>query len=607
MDAYYEVWRPEDWYRHSCVQYSNNEGFPPVPKPPDRARSGAFMYDKENGFHAAGKISRSSVADMRLIFRKNASATRRAIATKQWITAQLRFYGIAFSRSADIDELYDTLAAAVAGRQCIEGGPPFLADVQKRLKSIYDRSWVEYRQAIEEHKIAVDEWHNRNFSKLNDPSAEVRYDIDAFFSKYFLDDKGLPAPDKTPEPIVLWDMNDWVSSLRRHVDATPGLHGKMTPFLVVIAWAQQLERGIDTAFRLIDRPDVKFHHPSLEACFDPDRFLAKYFLDDLRGEPAPEKQKEPLALKLWWDSGSDRGGSRARLIQAAKHLPDLLIQAAEIPAEDKRGNLSEPRTIVGWAKQVILQVEAWKLEIAQAEVDEAKKEKRDKEKAILAKVKPHIDYARAHRSPPTDPFTLSHLAGSYIMHCRQLQDGYRCDLGSMALDIHAPTSTHGAIAAFNFGLVEGTMLLAMSEESLERFREEQPVRESSSDEEESEYEWGYPPGTVKKRKPTSTGSVNKMSFKRRLGESSSKPGRVYLQWAGCETHNSYLVLDEDHERTGYFDLDKTGLTARGQFYYRRMFGKDTPLVFTLLKVADKPKKTPDAWSSYCERERWIHW
>ncbi|KAJ2966546.1 hypothetical protein NUW58_g10639 [Xylaria curta] len=189
------------------------------------------------------------------------------------------------------------------------------------------------------------------------------------------------------------------------------------------------------------------------------------------------------------------------------------------------------------------------------------------------------------------------------MHCRLLQDGYRCELGSMTLDIHAPTSTHGALGAFNFGIIEGTMLLATSEESLELLREEEAVRPSDDEAELADVEHFTASG--KRRVASQQASMK--PFKRRLGSNHvPAPSRFYLQWAGCETGNAHLVLDDDHERTGYFDLDKSGTTARGQFHYRSFFGQE-PLVFTLLKIADKPRKKPDAWSSYCEEERWIHW
>ncbi|KAI1119242.1 hypothetical protein F5Y14DRAFT_446455 [Nemania sp. NC0429] len=592
-----------DGYRYSCDMYGLEEGFPPEPKKPGPARYRTFTYDDTDGFRAS-KFSRASLADLRLIFRKNASAGRRAIATKPWITAQLRLYDIPFRSSADADELFSTLGAAVSDRKCIEGGPPSIDALERRLQTTYCQSWVDYDAAVERHKLAVDAWHYENFSKLDDPSAEVRCDVKWFFSKYFVDDKGLPAPDKRTEPIILWDMHDYLQELRCHVDAIPGLSAKMTACVTVIAWAQELDRGVDMAFEMIDRPSIKLDHPTLEAYFDADRFLAKYFLDGLHGQPAREKQREPLVLKSY--IGGDKIAKK--LIEATQNLPDLLVEETVEPSQDWRGKYSEDCVVVGWVKQVVPLAKSLELAAAQAKEREARREERNREKRILAKVKPHIDYARAHRPAPSGPFTLHHLVGSYIMHCRELQRNYGCDLGSMTLDIHAPTSAHGALAAFNFGVVEGTMLLAPSEEALELLREEQPPyqRDDYYDEDSGE-DVGMPGNSIAPGKRRAATATQTRPFKRRLGvsEPAPTPGRFYLQWAGCETSTSYLIFDDVHTRSGYFDLDKSGLTARGRFRYEGMF--DDPLVFTLLKVADKPRQKPDAWSSYCEEERWRHW
>ncbi|KAI1302877.1 hypothetical protein F5Y03DRAFT_190926 [Xylaria venustula] len=587
-------------YQYSCNMYGDVEGFPPRPQSPKPVKSGAFSYDHRNGLRV-GEISRASLQDLTLLFRKNAPRARRAAATKPWITAQLRLYDIAFDKSAKVVELRSTLEAAVKGGRCVEGGSPSVALVRERLATQFAQRREEYARAVQKHKFEVEKWHKENFSKLGDPSAEARYDLDFFFSKYFVDDNGLLAPEKTPKPVIIWDIHNESESLRRRVDAVPGLKARVTGSLSVIAWAPGLEKGIDAAFTMIDSPDVKADHPSLEASFDPDRFLAKYFLDSLHGERAYNKQKRPLTL-TFRVAAFDRV-TFEKLLEATKRIPELLMQETRKPVPKNSWNNSEACIIVGWAKQVIPQVESWEIEIAKIKRLDAKREERIKEKAILAELKPHINYARARRPYPSGPFALNHLTGSYLIHCRRIQDDYGGELSLMTLDIHAPTSAHGTVAAFNIGVVEGTMLLASSEQSLQLLRDEQ-LAQSDDEEELSEPDYS---STLGKRKAKAHGNDNARTFKRRLGsDNSQSPGRFYLQWAGCETGTAELVMDEDHERTGYLDLDKTGMTARGQFHYRALFG-DKPLVFTLLKVADQPRKTPDTWSSYCEEVRWQRW
>lgn len=104
----------DEEYKYACNMYSDIEGFPPEPPPWGPAKYKTFTYDHRNGLRVGG-FSRASLADLKLLFRRNASAARRAIATKPWITAQLRLYDIAFKSSVGVSELYGILAAAVTG------------------------------------------------------------------------------------------------------------------------------------------------------------------------------------------------------------------------------------------------------------------------------------------------------------------------------------------------------------------------------------------------------------------------------------------------------------------------------------------------------------
>ncbi|KAI0205912.1 hypothetical protein F4808DRAFT_184733 [Astrocystis sublimbata] len=390
----------EDWvYNRACELNSTVAGFPALPSPPTQVRAGAFSYNNRDGLRA-GDFSRASLDDLRLLFRANASSARRRMATKPWITAQLHLYDIPFNKSGGVAELRDTLEAAVKGRKCVEGGPPSVAAVQQQFRAQLARKREEYSytQEREKHKVDVNAWRKQEFLKLTDPRAEALFDLNLFFSKYFVDDQGLPAPLKTPDPVILRDLCDWSEPLRCRVDGVPGLRARVTRFLTVIAWASEFERGIDDAFAMIGQPRVKADHATREATFDPERFLAKYFLDGLRGKPAPGKRTQLLVLEYWFTSQD----SHEKLLQAVKSVPDLLVQPTNKPTPNSDwGCCSKACLIVGWQKFVIPQTKSWATETKLLEVAKAKSEERAKEKAILAKLKPHIDYARTHRSDHT--------------------------------------------------------------------------------------------------------------------------------------------------------------------------------------------------------------
>lgn len=78
-------------------------------------KSGVFTYDKD-GIKAGGFI-RASFGELRLLFRKNASSARVRSATKPWVTAQLRLYGIPFQANASAAQLKGVLETAVKNKQ----------------------------------------------------------------------------------------------------------------------------------------------------------------------------------------------------------------------------------------------------------------------------------------------------------------------------------------------------------------------------------------------------------------------------------------------------------------------------------------------------------
>lgn len=197
---------------------------------------------------------------------------------------------------------------------------------------------------------------------------------------------------------------------------------------------------------------------------------------------------------------------------------------------------------------------------------------------------------------PSEPLALRHVAGLYLMHCCQL---HRRE--EMSLHIQPPRSKHGLVAAFRFGLVQGTMLIAPSEESLERLRDEHNARSS----EEDEY-WrreclrvSQRVTTVGQRAPTIQHREDCLR-----GDYPRNSRRFYFHWAGNDSELKEPVLDPDHERQGYFDLDASGLIARGHFYYPGRFG-DNPLEITLVKIQNLPKGRPKPWSGLKpNRDKW---
>jgi hypothetical protein len=451
----------------------------------------------------------------------------------------------------------------------------------------------QYQQRLKLHTEDVDSWRAAEFSRLDSPTEEANFDLDRFMAKYFLDSlHGQPAPDKNKEPLVLEYVHKF--NFEMAVQAIPGLAAHITDRLTVVGWKTNLQRGLDAAFAKLSSPDAGLHIPTSEANFDLDRFLAKYFFG-LNGKPAPRKTPEPITLYTFFKHG-------AQLQAAVASIPGLHLCRAD--------GIYGAKTIIGW------DVDKVKLRKHEIEEEKAKKEAEEAAAALAAKedtwqhaLQPHREYMK-NRQVPAGPLKLAQLTGSYVVRCEKIED-YCGDGEVMTLDIAQPCNAHEATAAFDFRLVEGTMLLASSDDALHLLRQGLEVgsdEEVDPDSDNSDFD-GYAGPRKRKTKGTHTAQG---PIKRRLGES-PVPNRVYVQWAGRDPGTGETQLDTNNEHTGHLDFDASKAFAQGVFSYPSFFG-NARLAFAIYKVADRPSKVPDSWSHFSEKQynyesraRWGRW
>lgn len=95
-------------------------------------------------------------------------------------------------------------------------------------------------------------------------------------------------------------------------------------------------------------------------------------------------------------------------------------------------------------------------------------------------MKPHRDLVD-HKRPRPGPLTTADLVGSYAVVWEGKEGKrwggspyFRDRLYESTLDVFPGESPHGVIARFYFGLIDGTMLLATTRQSVELLLEEQP-------------------------------------------------------------------------------------------------------------------------------------
>lgn len=477
------------------------------------------------------------------------------------------------------------LALTASFIQCNNPTPAVIA-IEKALA-------VRYEQRLAEHAKELEKWEDAAFAAHTSQTSEANFDVHRFIAKYFLDGDGRPDPQKTPEPITL-------DSVVRHVffpaiQSVPGLaaHPMDPDRLVVVGWKSQLDRGVEKAFARIDSLGTPMHVPTMEANFDLDRFFAKYFLDGVNGKPAPAKTPEPVRLDSFFRN-------KGRLYSVYGSIPGLNI----VTADNKYGSMI---TFLGWdSAKIKSQVADMAAERAKKEEEEEAKKRAEEEKKWNEAIEPHLMYKVGY-NPPTGPLTLEGIVGSYIVMCETIQNGWDT-IDALTLDICKPDEPDTTLAAFDFGPLEGTMLLAMSEDAVHKRRQ---ILDATPEDSEGEGEYDvYGEPLAAEHPPTPP--KPRLAINRRLGEA-PRPGRVYLNWAGRETGEGEIEVSyDDSPHDGYLDFNESRLTAQGVLRNISFIGKEVEL--SLFKVADTPSKEPEEWSYLGERRhdyeasaRWGGW
>ncbi|KAL6904292.1 hypothetical protein GGI43DRAFT_381975 [Trichoderma evansii] len=231
-------------------------------------------------------------------------------------------------------------------------------------------------------------------------------------------------------------------------------------------WSAEKERMDDEAFE-------KCETPSEQASFDVRRFLDRYYLTD--GKPDRSKTPETLGL------------------QVENRLNDLTWRIHDIPGlhtSSSSYNVMEPATcFIGWDHDEIKRLgrECWDREV---EAEKARRKSKWEEhmethKKYLASIQPKHEAADGV-DEGSKPFDLDRCIGSYIIRCDEILDGWATEQtgDTLSMDISYNCTRGMLLAAYNFGILKGTMTLSLSEDELKEMFPEDALAmtpESSDD------------------------------------------------------------------------------------------------------------------------------
>lgn len=344
--------------------------------------------------------------------------------------------------------------------------------------------------------------------------------------------------------------------------------------------------------RIADAEEAE-HDPmwvaSVEAHFDLDRFIARYFLNTLFGVPVYQRTPHPVLVHGW--VGTPQFHHRlSKITRCVKRLSATWFTKLD----------GSEMGIIGWAPGPNLVAEPMRVDIEREKAAAEARRVEEENRPWMYALQPHFFAYLEHRPPlASDAFDLRHLVGWWIVKCPATEKQWGGVPGNMTLDIvDQPTSRFGVQAAMDFHLMHGTMLLASTTDTLDRLGEWFAGFETDFE------PMPGPEGRRRKKPaPKMPRELKETSMIVRPSEEAPKLGRVYVEWMGRQVGEGDVEIDEDNRNTGCIDFDlETRAVGMGTMVYASFFGRHKPLEFWVYKVSDHPLRLPEVWSNFCPRE-----
>lgn len=205
---------------------------------------------------------------------------------------------------------------------------------------------------------------------------------------------------------------------------------------------------------------------------------------------------------------------------------------------------------------------------------------------------------------PSDKVRLEKCKGSYFIRCEELAANWNnCD--SLSIDIDTGPQPDLLQAAVDFGIIEGTMLLAFHEAKLDAYivTAGKGRYKNNSEDEGSEAEYTLSKGPSKKRKAPAESALPKRGRgrprKQEITESSSSSSRaskrLFFRLRGRETSENQVFYTPTK---GYLDFTDDDFVAFKGVASIPAAGNKVPLEG--FKISAEAASSADAWSNFSE-------
>ena len=324
---------------------------------------------------------------------------------------------------------------------------------------------------------------------------------------------------------------------------------------------------------------------------DLDRVMEHYFLTNGR----PDKSKTTEALALYGFA------NRSQIHIYAERIPGV---------ETTSGGEGPERTIcIGWDRSAV-----WRLAgtISARVFEEKLKKQEDEWEDTMADHRAFVETLGVKKTTTklSNQATLERCKGSYTVRCdeasRQWDD---CD--TLTLDIANGPEPGILIAAYDFGFIEGTMLLALDESDLNAYVDNNSNKDrySTSEDEPLDSSSDQTAPASKKRKAAPEGGPAELRSRgprKKAKTNRASPNRLFFQLRGRETGEGQIFFDP---HKGYLDFaDNRFATFKGVGHLPYI-GENVPFEGFKLSTDAASKAAP--WRNFSEaiwnKERVSRW
>lgn len=313
----------------------------------------------------------------------------------------------------------------------------------------------------------------------------------------------------------------------------------------------------------------------------PDHIFKKYFLD-ASGRPDRTKTTEVLAVTIPGNSSSQK---RA-VLEAAHKVKGLHCY------EGFTSTGSSDTLYIGWNR----------LAVFDESHDHRHKMERNKIQQVdfrsQKRKSMHTDYLREAQAKGKKACSP---VGKYIVDCAEIENGFP-GIGDLTLDLCESGEPGIFEAHFNFGPIEGIMILSHEKSALHQhcldLEKDSCYGDDDEDEGEDEdngEEDGDQPAAGSKRKATRGGG----GLPKKAKSSSAQPLQFFMKMRGRETGEGQIMMGDAAEGVIKFDNSRYSKYARFSGVVDMEYVADN-VSFIARKVCGTPHKNQGSWSSYLD-------